>query len=106
MTGMYVSMHMRTTIRLDPHLLAEAKTVAAANGRTLTALIEDALRESLSRRGTRRTRSSLKLPTFRGQGIHPGVDLDNSAALLDLMEADRDPHGRQRPDLRAPRRRR
>jgi len=80
-------MRVRTTVRLDPHLLAEAKRVAAANGRTLTAVIEDALRESLTRRSRRRTRTSLKLPTFAGQGIHAGVDLDNSTALLDLMES-------------------
>jgi hypothetical protein len=89
MRGAYVLMRMRTTVRLDPHLLAEAKTFAAANGRTLTALIEDALRESLRRRGTKRTNSSVKVPTFRGKGLHPGVDLDNSAALLDRMENDR-----------------
>ena len=97
---------MRTTVRLDPHLLAEAKRVAAATGRTLTAVIEDALRESLSRKGKSRKRSDLNVPTFRGHGIHAGIDLDNSAALLDLMENHRDSHGRQRPDLRAPRRRR
>jgi len=28
------------------------------------------------------------LPTFSGNGLHPGVDLDDSAALLDLMEGD------------------
>jgi hypothetical protein len=27
------------------------------------------------------------LPTFRGQGLRPGVSLDDSAALLELMEA-------------------
>lgn len=27
------------------------------------------------------------LPTFRGQGLLPGVDLDDSASLLDLMDA-------------------
>jgi hypothetical protein len=106
MTGTYVLMHMRTTVRLDPNLLAEAKRVAAANGRTLTAVIEDALRESLTRKGAPRRRSNLKVPTFRGHGLHAGVDLDNSAAILDLMENDRDSYRRQRPDLRASRRRR
>jgi len=89
MRGTYVLMRMRTRVRLDPHLLAEAKTFAAANGTTLTALIEDALRESLKRQGTKHEDSSVKLPTFRGKGLHPGVDLDKSAALLDLMENDR-----------------
>jgi len=75
---------MRTTVRLDPHLLAEAKKVAAANGRTLTAVIEDALRESLSRRSARPATARKKLPTFRGKGVQPGINLDDSAALLDF----------------------
>src|SRR5437763_5953665 len=41
---------MRTTVRLDSHLVAEAKKVADSSGRTLTAVIEDALRESFGRR--------------------------------------------------------
>jgi hypothetical protein len=79
-------MNMRITVRLDPHLLAEAKTVAALSGRTLSAVIEDALCESLNRRRTRRATSNGKLPTFRGKGLRPGVNLDDSAALLELIE--------------------
>jgi hypothetical protein len=104
MPGSYVLMRMRTTVRLDPHLLAQAKKVAAANGRTLTAVIEDALRESLSRRETQRAGLKGNLPTFRGKGLHPGVNLDDSAALLELMEGERDSDRRQRTDLRPPRR--
>ena len=43
---------MRTTIYIDDALLAEAKQVAARTGRSLTAVVEDALRESLHRRPT------------------------------------------------------
>jgi hypothetical protein len=77
---------MRTTINLDNDLLASAKKVAAESGRTLTDVFEDALRESLARRREARTRAPIALPTFRGSGTLPGVDLDDSAALLDLME--------------------
>ena len=77
---------MRTTIRLDDALLAEAKKVAAETGRTLTAVIEDALREVLARRRPARLRTRVKFSTFGGKGLHPGVDLDNSAALLERME--------------------
>ncbi len=97
---------MRTTVRLDPHLLADAKRVAAATGKTLTAVIEEALRESLSRREQIKPNRSVRLPTFRGKGLRPGVNLDDSAALLELMEGDRDPYRRQRSDLRVSRRRR
>jgi hypothetical protein len=76
---------MRTTLRLDPHLLTEAKKVAQSSGRTLSSVVEDALRESLARRRTPRAAQIGKLPTYRGQGLRPGVNLDDSAALLELM---------------------
>ena len=78
---------MRTTVRLDERLLAEAKKHAAETGRTLTAVLEDALRETLARRSTRVKRKPVRLKTVRGDGVRPGVDLDDTAALLDLMES-------------------
>jgi hypothetical protein len=77
---------MRTTIRLDDDLLREAKRHAAATGRTLTAVVEDALREALGRRRQPGSRPRLRLRTAGGSGTQPGVDLDDSAALLDLMD--------------------
>lgn len=82
---------MRTTIRLDDNLLAEAKQLAARSGVTLTALIEDALRESFSRRREQRRQPPASLPTWGHGGVLPGVNLDDSAALLDLMESDDPP---------------
>jgi len=76
----------RTTVRLEDDLLAAAKEHAAKSGRTLTSLLEDALRTFLAverRRGAGRRRA---LPTFNGGGLRSGVDLDDSANLLDLME--------------------
>lgn len=82
---------MRTTIRIDEELLKEAKLEAARRGTTLTAVIEDALRESLSRQQNAGQREKIRLITFRGKGLLPGVDIDDSAALLDLMESSHDP---------------
>jgi hypothetical protein len=79
---------MRTTIRLDDALLAQAKVEAARRGSTLTAVIEDALRELLARVESRRDPAPFELPTFAGNGLQPGVDLDDSASLLDLVEGD------------------
>lgn len=76
---------MRTTIRLDDALLAEAKLHAARSGRSLTSVVEEALREALARRNAPAPRRPLRLPTVRGSGLLPGVDLDDSAALLDRM---------------------
>jgi hypothetical protein len=78
---------MRTTVRLDEALFVEAKKWAAANGSTLTALIEDALREVLSRKkAVSGPKTKIVLPTFRGKGVRPGVDLESSATLLDVMD--------------------
>lgn len=77
---------MRTTIRVDDALLKQAKAYAARTGRSLTAVIEDALREVLSRRPAPSARKAVHLPTVNGRGLQPGVDLDSSASLLDLME--------------------
>lgn len=77
---------MRTTIRIDDRLLAEAKARAARSGRTLQAVVEDALREAFGRRAGTAQAAVPKLPVFRGGRLAPGVDLDDNAALLDLME--------------------
>jgi hypothetical protein len=50
-------------------------------GRTLTAVIEDAVRQFLSRTAAGESRpkaSSFRVITFKG-GLRPGVDLDDSA---------------------------
>jgi hypothetical protein len=82
---------MRTTVRLDPDLLREAKKLAATTGRTLTAVIEEALRMVVAPRRQRRPRHRPKLTVVDGQGVRAGIDLDDSAALLDVMDTDRGP---------------
>ncbi len=76
---------MRTTVRLDERLLAEAKKLAAESGRALPAGLEEALREKLGRRRAAVRRTPVRLKTVKGGGVLPGVDLDDSASLLDLM---------------------
>jgi hypothetical protein len=77
---------MRTTVDLDDHVLAETKLLARRSGKTLT-VIEDALRERLARRPELRSTESVRLPTVGGNGVLPGVDLDDSADLRDVMDA-------------------
>ncbi len=83
---------MRITIRLDDRLLREAREFAARTGRTLTAVIKEALREMLARSERRAKRTRVRLPIFRGNGLLPGVDLDDSTAFLEIMDGARDPH--------------
>ena len=78
---------MRTTIRLDDNLLELTKQYALAHGKTFTAIVEDALREKLmSRPGGRKKQAPIKLKTVRGKGVNAGIDLDDSASLLDVMD--------------------
>lgn len=80
---------MRTTVRLDSELIARAKDIAAETGGTVTAVIEDALRESLERRAATPKKRVVRIPTFPGGSVRPGVDLNSNAALLELMEEER-----------------
>ncbi len=78
---------MRTTIRLGDALLQEAKREAAKSGMTLTAIIEESLRERLARStADAAPRARVRLTTVGGRGLRPGIDLDDSAALLDMMD--------------------
>jgi hypothetical protein len=79
---------MRTTVRIDDELLAQAKALALRTSRTLTKVIEDALRESLARDRVVKEAEPFELPTFGEGGTMPGVNLDSWAELLDLMERD------------------
>jgi predicted transcriptional regulator len=77
---------VRTTIKLDDDLLLEAKSIAARTGRTMADVVEEAVRDSFARRRQARERSAAPgLPSFGDGGLRPGVDLDEGAALLDLM---------------------
>ena len=50
-------------------------------------MVNDALRESFARR-EQHDAERPELPVFRGSRLMPGVDLDDSAALLELMESE------------------
>ena len=77
---------MRTTIRLSDDLLQRAKKKAAEQGRTLTSLVEEGLKTVLAEsKAVRRTRVDLPISKASG-GTLPGVDLNRSSDLQDLME--------------------
>jgi len=78
---------MRTTVRLDERLLERARSEAARRGATLTSLIEEGLQLVLRHPKRPSNQSIVKLPECRaGGGTVPGIDLNDSAALLDRME--------------------
>ena len=86
---------MRTTIRLpddlyqlpdDLYQQVRAEALAAGST-TTTSFIEENLRAALLRRGrVRPDADRYEVEPFVGTGVLPGVDLTNSAALLELMD--------------------
>jgi len=67
-----------------------------AHGRSLTSVIEEAARQFLARASggaPHRKPEPFRILTFKGR-LRPGVDLDDSAALLDLMEGSAAPRRR------------
>ncbi len=73
-------------MRLDDHLLQQAKRSAASQGETLTALIERGLRLVIAKKPLPE-RARVTLPVSRAHGgLLPGVDLNDSASLDDIME--------------------
>lgn len=85
----------RTTVRLPEDLLKRAKRKAAAEGRSVTALIEEGLRRVLAERPpvAKPGRTLPPVSTATG-GLMPGIDLNDSAALQE--REDRDVIGRFR----------
>lgn len=76
---------MRTTVRLEDDLLRRTKQYATEQGTTLTAVIRDALQAYLTRPATA-AKCPLDLPVSGRGGTLPGIDLDDSAQLYDVMD--------------------
>jgi hypothetical protein len=75
----------RTTVRLPEDLLRRAKRKAAAEGRTLTALIEEGLRTVVAE-NSKPGRSKRVLPRVSKAtgGTLPGIDISDSSALQEM----------------------
>jgi len=77
---------VRTTIRLDDQFLIEAKRHALDTRRTLTELIREAVLALLARERAKASPRRTRLPVFGGDGLHEGVDINNTSDLLDRMD--------------------
>lgn len=77
---------MRTTVTIDPDLLAEAKAAAARTHRTLSDVVQDALRLSLHKAAmAEREQADFSLPAFGAGGLRSGVNLNDREALAELL---------------------
>jgi hypothetical protein len=74
--------HMKTTLNIDDTVMAELKREAARQGRTMSELVETALRLMFSSR--RKQKALPALPTFDSGGEL--VDIADRGALYDAME--------------------
>ena len=68
---------------IDDDLLAEIKAEAARQRRTLSDVVQDALRVSLHRRAS--TQPPIVLPTFGDPNQRPLVDLLDKEALAEVL---------------------
>jgi hypothetical protein len=81
---------MRTTVRLPDPLMLQVKQEAQRRGRTVTSLIEQGLRLVLAQPQPQEPKKRFTLPVsdVKSGGLMPGIDLNNSVALWDLMDED------------------
>ncbi len=86
---------MRTTVILPDALYEDVKRLAADTRRTVTEVLADALVQAVDRHRRRGVQVHEPLPTFRGNGLLPGVDIRSNAALRDVLD-DRDDVDRRR----------
>ena len=79
--------HMKTTLNIDDTVMGRLRREAARQGKTMSELVEAALR-LLFQSGSRKSKPKLRpLPTFRGG--KPLVDIADRNALYDVMEGRR-----------------
>jgi ribbon-helix-helix CopG family protein len=74
--------HMKTTLNIDDTVMAQLKREAARQGRTMSEMVETALR--LMFRSQRKQAPLPPLPTFRSGGAL--LDIADRDALYDAME--------------------
>lgn len=72
-------------MNLDDELMRAVKMRAAESGRTMTELVEDALREMLRPTPSGEEPYRLDLPTVSGEAL-PGVDVNDRDSLHEAME--------------------
>jgi hypothetical protein len=73
---------MKTTLNIDDNVMAELRREAARQGRTMSEMVESALRLLL--RSQRKQGKMAALPAFRSGG--PLVDIADRDALYHAME--------------------
>jgi hypothetical protein len=77
---------MKITINLLYDLILRAKKAARETHTSLAKYTADATRVALDKRRRRVLRREFKIVASGKGGLMPGVNLDNTSALLDIMD--------------------
>lgn len=80
---------MKTTVEISDALLEEARRLAAREGTTVRALVEEGLRGVVARRKGAAT-FRLRRASFKGDGLQPAFD---GASWEQIRDAAYDKHG-------------
>jgi hypothetical protein len=80
---------MRTTINLRDEALELGRKKARELGQSLGDVVSNAVLAAYGDRAKRPSGAAFDLPESGSGGLQPGVDLDDSASLADLMESRR-----------------
>ena len=84
-------LHMRTTLNLPDELYRAARVRAAQDGRTVTSVMEQALRAFLDEHAPEPKPYRVK-PLKMGMPGELMIDIDNNAAVREFLDAE-DPQG-------------
>ena len=81
---------MRTTLVLDDAIYQRAKVAAAERGVTVTSVVEEALHLLLSQAQANNQHLGPMPVDVDMSWVRPGIDVNDTSALLDVMDAERD----------------
>jgi hypothetical protein len=77
--------HMRTTLNINSEIMSLVRKRAAESGKTITEVVEQALRREVAGQRPRTNRFVLRWSAVSGKA-HPGIDLADRDSLYSTME--------------------
>lgn len=76
---------MKTTIEIADSLLEEAKRIAGSERITLRTLVEEGLRKTIDERKRRTSGFRLRMASYKGKGMQPGVSEGDWEAIVEAI---------------------
>jgi len=74
---------MKVTLDIDDDLYAHIEALASASGRSVAAVIEEALRRVLS--GYAQANRPIEMPVSKETGwVHPGIDINDARGVREI----------------------